>query len=562
MDELMNALALNKNVSDRDVWSVNGLDGQSGWQLLSKLRKETEAKDGFEPQMVVVKTSEILVRFGGAGPHRTIDLMQVRGEKKSKIYYWYEISDHLKGVVKDRKCVDGFEASVFPVGVKQELRAIIACAPEKYDELVELMRRSQAIKLQGMWVDASMGKKEQGQFFVVQELETVDEDYSGGENILKKLKDWTELIPMRHYYTEKPLFDEVTSLSMLVSVMFTRMEMAAFNTIYFGPSRHGKTAVLRFLVCDVLKGGFESATASAGKGWLVSHKEGTPPSKLFSERKCLLVDELFKSVSVKGEHRSYAIALKALVQGHMQILDRGLVDASSGVGRVKGEMICSFVGTENDDLTLQVALAKAESISDAAFRRIQIGYAERAGGISDDSFDQVDVDAKAAKQKMIGFFIKKFGQDALKDIASLLLYSRRYTEKWSPESEDFYHWQIGMYKWMYHCAYEGLVGFPEFDKNYVGAEEIIAKKLKSMVHLQRDCVRASYISAAIVRGWEVASSYKEFKPVVDLRQQKLAEQLVMYFFRSRVRIFEPGLKDLFIPRGGGISRGYGGRREW
>lgn len=274
---------------------------------------------------------------------------------------------------------------------------------------------------------------------------------------------------------------------------------------------------------------------SATEKGLISHKEGAPPSKLFTEKRAMLVDEMLKSVStgMGGNWHTFAMSIKSLMQKHMQILDKEKVDASSGVGPVKGVMRCSFVGTENDDDVLQEALGRAEFMSPAAFKRIQIGYAER----SSDIFDEVSVNAKLAKDKQKEYFYKRFGKNALKDICSLYMYSRKFTE--NPKNVAPRWWIISMRWWLLHVANDFI------NEQYPDVQ----KKLADIVRLQHDCVEACWISAAVIRGWEVHDSLDKLDLVFDFKQQKMAEDLASYFLISRLKVLWKGIEKQFPEKG-------------
>ena len=532
-----------------DVWSVNGIENMSGWRIMREVSEYYEANEGFEPQCLVVKTDDVRVKFIGATKFQSMDLMQMRGEgKKRKVLWWYEF-DKSTTRVKDRRSVKGFEFTCMPHGGKEELLAIVVCSEQEYDGLVEGLREAESLILKGMWIDASTQGMKQRQYFLVQELELTEEDINGVETLLPQISSWQELIPMRHVYTHKPLFDEVTSLAMMVSVFYTKRDSPVFNTVFFGPSMMGKTSVLKYLVERIYGGKIETATTSSGKAWLVSHKEGAPPSKFFTEKRCLLIDEMLKAVttSSSSSHKSYAVDLKSFLQKHMQILDKSVTDGSSGVGNVQGRMRCSFVGTENDDDTLQRALARAEHMSPAAFRRIQIGYATR-----DASEIEEDADMFDANKDMDVYFYKKFGKTVFKDYRALLTMSRRFSETWSPKAKYYRIFQTQMRKWLAHVAIKGWLGFPFLVENKDGAivsfqeqSNNLKVKLEDMSRMQAACNRACYIAAAIVRGWEVYEKKELFQPVEDREQVKLAKALALYFFKSKLTVLEKGMKELF-----------------
>jgi hypothetical protein len=403
-------------------------------------------------------------------------------------------------------------------------------------------------------------KKEVLNYFIVQEYKIIERDFSGVDNILGNMQDWRDLA-MRHYESGNLLFPETTSLAMLVSMMFTRQGVPAFNTVFFGKSASAKTATLRFYVEDVFGGSIESATASSGKGWLVSHKEGAPPSKMFTEKRVLLVDEMLKAVSTnqRTNPHGYAVELKDFMQKHLQILDREEVDASSGVGNVTGMMICSFVATENDDETLMRALGRAEVMSPAPFRRIQIGYVERKEKV--DSFS--DVNPLMARKKQMSLFYKQFGANAKRDLTSLLLWSRRYTGDTSIEAPK--EWKKDLMERIISEAEMGVQGYGNWMRIVPGEiEELpdvrkaLKEKFVELLENQKGILTPCYVSAAIIRGWEMSKDRDSFRLVYDDAQKKMAEELFKYFFQSKLRILKTGAEEMLTGSGGVSRMPYGG----
>jgi len=564
VDDLINKLKMDAQAgllkSYGDVISVNGLDGESGFRVLVELRKAVE-QHALSAQMLIVKTHSLVVRFGGVGKLRNIDLAQYRkGRGGPECFeYWFEFGmSRSTSPIVDRKTISGFEASAYVIGSEDffgEVKLIIPCSTkEEYDETLDKLNDAEAVRIEGMLIDASNQRKaEQTNYFIVQNMTIIEQDYSGASNVLAKLRDWRELIPMRHFETEDPLFPDVTSLSMMASVLFTRRGVSAFNTIYFGPSSAGKTSVLRFFIEDLLGGSVESATASSGKRWLISHKEGAPPSKLFTEKRSILVDEMLKSVSTnqRMNSHSYAVELKDFLQNHMQILDKDEVSASSGVGVVSGRMVCSFVGTENDDEQLIRALGRAELLSPAAMRRIQIGYADRKINPSE------DVNPVLAKKKQMAYFYGLFGATARKDIASLYMFSRRYTEDTRYEAPK--EWKVKVNALMEGEArmdVNGAAGYPRWFVPGLIDNEVSLKlreKFMQILTLQKSILTPCYLSAAIFRGWEACNSIETFKPVFDEQQEKMATDLFRFFLQSKLRILSAGIEE-GLTMGGGIER--------
>jgi chromosome condensin MukBEF complex kleisin-like MukF subunit len=77
--------------------------------------------------------------------------------------------------------------------------------------------------------------------------------------------------------------------------------------------------------------------------------------------------------------------------------------------------------------------------------------------------------------------------------------------------------------------------------------------LGDFIRFQKNTFTPCYISAAIIRGWEVYDSIDTLQPVFDERQEKMAEELVKLFAKCKLRIFAKGIEE-HVLSGSGISR--------
>jgi hypothetical protein len=540
-------------IGGNEIFSFNGLDKHISWNILNKMRKFCEDNE-LGPHFPVVKTDVVTVRFSQFSKFDRMDL--VRG-KERKIFYWFEFKDVSKGSPWiSRRYVEGFEALAYTIGedIIQELKVIIPCGIDEYDSLRAALENADSVKLSGMLIDCSSSmKKEQDRWFVPHSIDIVDQDFSGANNILSKMKEWQELIPMRHFSTSKPLFSESIMLSMMVSVLFTRKSAPVFDTVFFGPSDHGKSSVLSYLVKDIMQGKIIGGSTSSGKGWLVSHAKDSPQSVMFSEKNVLMVNEMFKFVSqAQGNAHSYVVQLKLLMEHHMEILERNSVEGRSGLGQVSGRMVCSFLGIENDDDHLIRGLGRVFCLAPANTRRFQIIYAARDNVDEDD-----DVNSELARRNMNSKFCTKFGRTALRDMKSLYLYSRRFTEDVSLEAPV--EWKKKMREllqnvlpteWMADSFMPNWFGAGKYDET---TRKEFDRYLGDFIRFQKNTFTPCYISAAIIRGWEVYDSIDTLQPVFDERQEKMAEKLVKLFAKCKLRIFAKGIEE-HVLSGSGISR--------
>ena len=566
------------SIAENDVFSFNGLEGVSGWNVLNDLRKKCQ-NDDLGCQFVIVRTHRLLLRFGEIGEYKDIDLVR---ERSRSMFYWFEFADMKSSQSPwiGRRFIQGFQATAISINetTSKKYTVIIPCAEEEYSDMRDTLERAESVFVEGMVVDVSLASKKEHDFWLITQIvEPVPMDYQRANNILSVMSSWKEIAPMRKFsigkkYVGDTIFDfidgrvqepllffpEIVSLAIMVSVLFTREGVPVFNTFFFGGSNIGKTSALRYIVVKMLHGEIESGSSSAGKGWLITHARDAPVPKIFSQKNALLVNEAFKSVShSQSNHHSYTIQLKMLLEKHMEVLERTPVSSSSGLGTVRGKLVCSFVATENDDDSLIKALGRVFCMASANTRRIQIGYIYREDETDVDS----EVNTELAHKMMTAWLNRKFGHEALRSIKELYLYSRKFTENLDLEAPN--EWKKEMRERMKVEVEHGWITDPDMPKWFsVGAYDAATHKefsvyVDQFLYNQRNILTPCYISAAIFRGWEVYSNILELKPVYDERQRKMAEDLVMYFTKCKFKLFSGGIEETVMS--GGVRRQpYGG----
>jgi hypothetical protein len=543
--EFKDVLDIMTGTLDSGILVANGLE-DDGWQMMSELRArlatDMKNKNVFQLKFVVVKNMCRDFVYMGVDKMMSFDLVQRR---KDKYYFWWELPG-LKTTefASARRSANGFMMKCYDTERECIINVMIICKPDEYKGLVEEFQRAGKIRCSGMNIDVQVKTMGHESYVIATEIETMDEDYSVANCVLSKLKDWRQIAPGYHFDSQQFLFGEVATLSILMTVMYYREGSSAFNTVYFGPPSSGKTTTIKILV-DTVGGSFEAATAASGKGWLVTHASGVP-SKVFTERKIMLVDEFFKAagtVGAKANYHSYALELNQFLQKHMQLFERRFVDISSGMGTIKGIMKCSFIGTENNDENLQRALMKAEIMSGGPMRRFQFGYIDKMFNEDDEFIVQKDV--IQVEREMTREWYRRFGKNVKQGISALFMYSRKFSN--DPNLSAPTMWVQEYSKKLFEMVKVSDVRVPakwrssspdaEFDRK-------ILEKVRELIKYQQGCLSACWISAAIIRGWEVHDSLEVLEPVFDDKQKQMAEDVALYLFISRLRVFEPGVQDI------------------
>jgi hypothetical protein len=542
--------------SEGSVCVANGLDGESGWAVLSKFRsvwRKRSAEDWVDPKFPVVVTHEGAARISLPSGHQTIDLVQVRAEYN---YFW-EFEKAVKGCVKARVSL-GCVVALFELdtgGGKVSGTALFPCARKDADELVSRVKAADEVNLKGMLIDASTKSKEHEYTFIVVDAEFERLDLSLADDMLSKIKSWKDIAPLMNIETEELQLDEAYELSALAANLYVRNGVPAFNLICMGPANTGKTTLEGYIVQSLMGGCLVAGTASSGKGWMITHKEGVP-SIVYQEKNALLVDEFFKAVQDSDSH-SYAMQLNNFLEKQMQIFERAEMVAPSGVGSVKGRMVCSFQATENTNVNLCRALVRAEMMADAPMRRVQFAYvdAPKTGGGKRFTVKQ---DRAFIYRKMDEIYERRFGPGFKKGYRALVLYSRRFTGDSSIQPPK--KWVEEMMESLYAAVQNGEEDVPkEFSLAVMDSVrvDIIGKKVESFVDHHQGAISAAWEVAGVIRGWEVHNKLVDFAPVYDERQLEFAVMIARFLFVSKLRVFAPGADEYLKDREGVRRVNYG-----
>ena len=138
------------------------------------------------------------------------------------------------------------------------------------------------------------------------------------------------------------------------------------------------------------------------------------------------------------------------------------------------------------------------------------------------------------------------------------MYSRKFTEDSSLEAPK--EWKKKMKELIISEAKLGVEGYPRwllpgFAGNDNLFQEKIEKKFYSFINLHlKGLLTPCYVSAAIVRGWEVHDSLETFVPVYDGKQDEMARELVLFFIKSKFKILAPGIEQSFSSEGSSLTR--------
>jgi len=538
-------VTMNSLVSKGDVLLLNGMSGRSGWELLSELRDKqrtyVERSGDASFNFPVIVTNTLKMRFLGEEEKVVgIDLVQFRNRE---MVYWWEIGTIGKNAIVSRRvAVKGARWRMYDIGSGRVVRVIVACESEGYGELLDAVKHADYVEVRGMLVDPSMNKDVQSTWLVAADVVPKRDDHATAGEILKLLRSWEDVAPAIDVRTGNLLFPWYVVLSMMFATMFYKEDVPALNVIFMGVAASGKTTALKIQAVDFMGGTFEAATSSSGKMWLVSHKDGTP-SKVFTESKVMLVDEFFKAVSTqRGSFHSYAMELNSFLQKHMQVLEKREIESSSGSGTLRGRMKCSFVGTENDDIALQKALMRADSISSGPLRRLQFAYVAMPEAGCGKRF-RTKVDAGEVEKHVKALMYARFGRNALRGISALYMFSRKFTMDSSYSAPE--HWIEQMMEYLYFGYENGEEWVPkEFAIGMDNAQnERLKKKVSEFIDHHQPALNACWVCAGVVRGWEVHDSMEVFEPCFDLRQQEMAEGVARYLFESKLKVLSPGVED-------------------
>jgi len=523
-----------------------------GWEFLSRLRKESSSKTA---RMLVVKNADYEVVPFDVGPLETMDI--VRKYEGGKVRYWFELRTEKSVVVEDRIHMTGFAVRAIVVinGKPERINMVFPCV-KNYERMRGRIMDAERIHVEGMDVCSSMvGRAEQERHMLVHNWDEIETNLGLAAKVLPNIKSFVQLAPMVDL-NGNPLFSDSIIACLLANAFFSKETVPAFNLLIIGPKRNQKSAAIKFLVKDVMHGSVVSGSSSTGKGWLVSHKEGAEPSKLFSEKRSLMIDEALKFSSTGGgDHRGLILRIKDHFVNHMEILQREEVESRSGVATLRGKMVCSLFAVDNPDSVVLEAMGRGYKIADAAFRRWGYLYMDRLAS------SVPYMTTMQAHRMMKKRFTALGGVDAVR---ALLLLSRRKCADWDQNADEVWVKKLkdDLKKEIDACD---LLPDYQIINSIQDAElkNLIKEEAKTHVDTEmEDIIQAAWSSTAAMRGWEVHNSYKSFDLVFDDTQRAYAEMIVRELCRGKLKLMFPGIIS-WIDEHRGIGRKeWGAKRDW
>jgi len=561
-----------KEISKSAIPCLNGAN-ILGYEFLSKLRDESKIKG---LRMIVVKNCEYMIEPFSVEEARIIDI--VRKYRDGSIMYWFESQFENKKITMGKIVSDTISEMCFVVKgftwVKMSQGDTIEEVSEREDDESEsevrskvivdaagnavsymyspvtllvpcdknpvkerkMILASEGIQVSGMEINVSMaGSCSKEKYIIAGNYKIKSTDLTQANLALMKIKDWRELVPSINK-DGRSLFSEGIDATILANALFSKDGVPAFNLLVVGPKRNQKTAALSFLVKDMMGGSIVSGSSSTGRGWLVSHKEGVAPSKMFSEKHCLMIDEALKFKS--GEDQGVVIRVKNHFVAHMEIIERKGMEIASGNGVISGKMACSLFCVDNPDFYVLNALGKAYKLQDASFRRWSFLWMDR-----DPNVEITYLTTEQSHRMMRKKFTEYGGIESVK---ALMLLSRRICqrenknadEKWVESMRNKLKAEVDTYKL-----------FPEINVLFDLTRDdnhklLLSEEMKEHIDIDMvDAMQAAWLSAAAMRGWEVYNSYEDYKMVYDDRQKLIAELVIREIFKGRLKLLFPGIVE-------------------
>lgn len=514
------------------------------WDALMEVRDHC-IRNKLELRMPIMANAIQSVSVVDFGEHQEIDLLKRTNGASPDRFYWFE--ELPKGKTPNKRVfVNGFLmrcSFINQKGQSDVMRAIVICTAQEYELLKDNMKEE--VTLEGMYLESSRNSMDRDKWFLANAISVQPVDYAGANNVLSKLQAWPELAPMRNAGDlDELFFDSDTTLCIMASAIFVRDGTAQFNSIIFGVTGCGKSSFLEYFCLNILGGTKESGTLASGKGWGVSHAKDARPSTLLVEKNMIYVNEFFKAVD-NNEH-TYALNLIKFLEKHMEIFERNEIRGSSGLGSVTGKMKAPFLSSENSDLNLKTALGRGFMMAAATFRRVQFLIVDRKIDLSK------EVNSNLSKEIMTNLFKSKFGASALKDIRALYLYSRRFSENIHFEAPP--QWRVQVRANIVSMLSNNLkLVYPDAPDWFSNSSydqitrDKFAAVIDDMLNAQKDNYTACYVSAAIIRGWEVYDNIDDLKPHVDERQEEMAERMFKKFFFCKLFILAGGIQEYVLP---------------
>ena len=534
-----------------------------GFEFLTRLREEGMART---LKLIVVKNAEYKVIPFHVGEAIQLDLVRRIGEVGRGIEYWFEEREK-KNKVKSRLSevcleVKGYTwvelPTISPVevnkvqhaddsveedkGVKVEggvvkrqvmINLIIPCKGDVNTMKKEILD-CESLYVSGMDVNISVqATNRQEKHMLVTEWHSEGIDLSMANLALMKIKSWKDLTPLTDI-GGKSLFSDSINATLLANAFFSKKSVPAFNLLVVGPKRNQKTAAISFLTKYMMGGSIISGSTSTGKGWLVSHKEGVEPSKMFSEKYCLMIDEALKFNT--DSDLGMKLRLKNHFVKHMEIIERKYIEASSGNNPVKGRMKCSLFCVDNPDDQVERSLGQAYKMQDASFRRWGFLYMDRSPGINLDYMT-----TEQAYDMMLERMEDFGGIDAVR---SLLLLSRKKCddEKNNADVAWVNDLRNRLKSEADNCNFLPTLSFISSISDLEIRARMITELKEHIDFDMPDAIQAAWLSAAAMRGWELCKTFESFKLCYDDEQKKLAEMIVRELMLGRVKLLFKGIK--------------------
>lgn len=529
-----------KGLFIKGVPYINGVQ-LDGAVFLNKMRKESEKGMRF----AVVKNVECTLIPTKVSTPDDFDFVRKYGG--GHIRYWYE---HFleNDFVEDRISMKIFKVDALQMDEESgtaERVVLLVPAGCDYNERRNEILDAEKMWVEGMAISTSVGKKSaQERYVIVHAWKCVKDDLSVAGKALAQVKKWSELSPMVASNGAN-LFSNAVNACLLANAFYSKETVPAFNLLIIGPKRNQKSAAIKFLVSEVMKGSVTSGSSSTGKGWLISHKENAAPSEFFSEKKCLMVDEVLKSFSSGGlDHRGLLLRIKDFFVLHMEILQREKMRSTSGNGKIDGKMICSLFAVDNPDEYVLQAMGKGYKVADAAFRRWNFLYMNNVAG------KVPYLSTEQAFNMMRKRLVLYGGVDA---VHALMMLSRKKCRDYDGNADEAWIAEVRtrLKSELDVCqlvpeSYDVICAIKDED-----LKALVLEEAKSQLDYDmEDTFQAAWVSAAAMRGWEVHDLYEKYDLVFDEQQRALAEMIVRELFVGRIKLLFPGIITWFQDREG------------
>lgn len=529
-------------LDDLAVPSVNGIEGVDGWMITRELRTKmmVKAESQRRAEFVIVKTHVMTLKLIGPMMIDTVDFVRVY--HGGKIRFWFEQKEGKNELIQDRKMspVVVYKAVPLEKG-STPITVIFSCTQEERHDLIELLKSTEIINVEGMRVDASSANTfGHEKFLLAQKWSPVREDLGKATEVLKNIDTWRDLAPITDS-AGVPVYGEIENALMLINALYVRRGVPALNLCIFSPSNMGKTTALEFLTIDMMGGSKIDATLASGKGWLPSFKEGVEPSAMFTEKNAILVDEFLKSLNTRQtDHSGYVLAIKRFFQEQMQLLEHDEVKGVSGNGSITGHVACSVAMTDNPDKKVILCLGKAFFDAPAAFRRMNFLVLEGMPFNDEDSMSKKQAHGVVRKKLM-----EKFG--SMHAVRAMMFIMRRGCEHDWVVSKT---WRKKVKEAVLANVLSSIPvpGYPNWFSNDMGLKDANEREkgisvLQELIRVQANAWDACWIGAAALIGLEMSKGkdVSEYELYFGEEQEELALRLAERVFKDNLRIYGDGI---------------------